>query len=259
MAVAWALEKAGVFTLGCPDLLVVTDHQPLTCILGDKSLEDIPNPRLVRLKEKTLRYKFTIQHCPGKWNRGPDAFSRTDLTVGELWCVDGDEFDEEIQVQELAAVHQAVDIPGPGEEGKGILLCPYAAGPGEAGFCNAINEPVMDIPEVVRLGMLDQEYRAVLAAVKSGFPASVDLCSPVLERYYKDRERLSVVAEDDAEVVVFTDSDGNRRLLIPRALRTRIKQVLHADHRRDLTRTKMKANQHVFWPEPEFIEKWIDP
>ena len=76
LGIAWALDKARMFTLGCEDLLVSTDHQPLVAILGNKKLEDIPNPRLVRLKEKTLRYRFTIKHTPGKYNRGADAFSR---------------------------------------------------------------------------------------------------------------------------------------------------------------------------------------
>ena len=28
------------------------------------------------MKEKTFRYQFSIQFCPGKWHRGPDAVSR---------------------------------------------------------------------------------------------------------------------------------------------------------------------------------------
>ena len=37
-----------VFTLGCNDLVVVVDHQPLTTILGDKALDEITNTRLFR-------------------------------------------------------------------------------------------------------------------------------------------------------------------------------------------------------------------
>ena len=46
MGVVWSLDKAKMFTLGCHDLLVMVDHQPLIAILGDRSLTDIPNPRL---------------------------------------------------------------------------------------------------------------------------------------------------------------------------------------------------------------------
>ena len=44
-----SLEKARMFTLGCPDLLVTVDHQSLIPILGYRSLADIPNTRLYRL------------------------------------------------------------------------------------------------------------------------------------------------------------------------------------------------------------------
>ena len=46
LGVVWLLEKARMFTLGCPNLLVTVDHEPLISILGDKGLADIPNPRL---------------------------------------------------------------------------------------------------------------------------------------------------------------------------------------------------------------------
>ena len=44
--VLWSVEKARIFALGYSNLLVTVDHQPLISILGDKSLVDIPNPRL---------------------------------------------------------------------------------------------------------------------------------------------------------------------------------------------------------------------
>lgn len=53
-AVADALNKARYFVLGCENLIIAVDHKPLLKILGDRSLEDIPNSRLRNLKEKTL-------------------------------------------------------------------------------------------------------------------------------------------------------------------------------------------------------------
>ena len=61
--------------MGCLNLIVVTDHEPLKGLFRDRDLSKIPNPRLFRLKEKTLRYRFTIQHCPGKWHKASDAVS----------------------------------------------------------------------------------------------------------------------------------------------------------------------------------------
>ena len=76
LAVAYALEKCKMFVLGCPDLIIATDHQPLLNILNDRALETIHNPRLSMLKEKTLRYSFKVVHVPGKLNSGPDFASR---------------------------------------------------------------------------------------------------------------------------------------------------------------------------------------
>ena len=46
LAAAWALEKTKYFILGAPSLFLAVDHKPLLKILGDKSLQDIHNPRL---------------------------------------------------------------------------------------------------------------------------------------------------------------------------------------------------------------------
>jgi len=58
LAVTDALDKARYFVLGCSDLTVAVDHKPLLKIFGDRSLEDVPNTRLRKLKEKTLRYRY---------------------------------------------------------------------------------------------------------------------------------------------------------------------------------------------------------
>ena len=42
-AVADALDKARFFVLGCDNLTIAVDHKPLLKVLGDRSLEDIPN------------------------------------------------------------------------------------------------------------------------------------------------------------------------------------------------------------------------
>ena len=49
-----ALDKTRHFVLGCTNLVIAADHKPLLKILGDRSLDQISNPRLRNLKEKTL-------------------------------------------------------------------------------------------------------------------------------------------------------------------------------------------------------------
>ena len=39
-------------------------------------LVDIKNPRILNLKQKTLRWRFTMEHMPGKDHHVADAMSR---------------------------------------------------------------------------------------------------------------------------------------------------------------------------------------
>ena len=84
LAVAWSLEQTLFFTLGCDDLLVVTDHKPLVKLLGDRTLDEIHNTRLFRLKQRTLPWYYQICHLPGKTNFAADAMSRNPSPSGEV-------------------------------------------------------------------------------------------------------------------------------------------------------------------------------
>ena len=76
LAIVWALQKARLFLLGCQNLEIITDHRPLVKLLSDRELKDITNPRLFRLKEKTLPYRYVIRFKPGKNNILADTLSR---------------------------------------------------------------------------------------------------------------------------------------------------------------------------------------
>ena len=76
LAIAWGLEQTRYFTQGCDNLIIVTDHKPLVKIFGDRTLDEITNCRLFRLKQRTLPWRFEIQHLPGKCNHAADATSR---------------------------------------------------------------------------------------------------------------------------------------------------------------------------------------
>lgn len=80
LAVVWCLRKARLFLLGCPQLIVTTDHRPLVKVFGDRALQDIANPRLFLLKVKTLQYKFTIKFLPESKNSAADTLSRYPAT-----------------------------------------------------------------------------------------------------------------------------------------------------------------------------------
>ena len=86
LAVAWGLEQTRYFTHGCDDLTVVTDHKPLVKLFGDRTLDEITNSRLFRLKQRTLPWRFTIQHSPGKSNHAADAASRHPSPSSNIGC-----------------------------------------------------------------------------------------------------------------------------------------------------------------------------
>ena len=62
--------------MGCDKLTVATDHKPLVKIYGDRTLDEIQNTRLFRLKQRALSWYFGTIHVPGKTNLAPDATSR---------------------------------------------------------------------------------------------------------------------------------------------------------------------------------------
>ena len=76
LAITWGLEQTKYFTMGCQKLVVATDHKPLLKIFGDRTLDEIPNTRLFRLKQRILPWYFDIIHLPGKTNLACDATSR---------------------------------------------------------------------------------------------------------------------------------------------------------------------------------------
>ena len=76
LAQANALQKTKYFTLGCPQLILGTDHMPLLGLLANRNIDSIDNPRLVCLKQKTLGWSFKVVYIPGKMLGGTDALSR---------------------------------------------------------------------------------------------------------------------------------------------------------------------------------------
>ena len=51
LAVLWAVHKAHLYLAGAQFELMV-DHRPLIPILNSKTLDDLPSPHLIHLKEK---------------------------------------------------------------------------------------------------------------------------------------------------------------------------------------------------------------
>ncbi len=56
--------------------------------MGDRTLNEILNSRLFKLKQRTLPWVFEIAHLPGKTNTAADATSRHQVNdYAELACL----------------------------------------------------------------------------------------------------------------------------------------------------------------------------
>ena len=104
-------SKKPDFLLGCPNLTIVTDHRPLTKLLGDRALTEIANPRLFRLKERTLQYRFQVKYLPGKRNTAADFLSRYPSLRSPPADTDTD-LDEDLAEAVAAAVSAAAGFEG---------------------------------------------------------------------------------------------------------------------------------------------------
>ena len=77
--------------------------------MGDKALTDVANPRLFRLKERTLQFKFTIRYLPGKKNCAADFLSRYPSMKAIPGALE-EEQDEELSVAMAVATVAALEL-----------------------------------------------------------------------------------------------------------------------------------------------------
>ena len=208
LAVCWALEKCQLFVGGLPNVEVLTDHRPLVPILNCKTLDEVANPRLQRLKLRMSQFgQITAAWVPGSQQGAADALSRNPVCPP----VEGDECGEDtsavcirsIVISELQAHH--VDIR---------------------------------LQEVQEAAAADPEYQQLVESIQTGFPTNkAELQEPV-KQYWPVRDRLSV---DDGIVLC------GCRIVIPSSLRRQTLVTLHAGHLGQ-EKTKSRARQIVYWP-----------
>lgn len=215
LAVAYALQKTRYYIQGCKQLIVATDHRPLLKIFGDRSLEDITNPRLLNFKEKSLQYRFQMVYVPGKKNDGPDSMSRNPSDV--LPTHPDDALLSTIRVNE--------------EDPEGD--------PAAIAITSAIDQiQAVSVERVAHETSRDPSLQNLIKCIQDGFPSSKELCTEDIREYFRHRDDLSIC---DGVVLYKT------RVLIPCSLRKEILECLHAAHQ-GVQGMKARAAQTVFWP-----------
>ena len=201
LAITWAVRKCHIYLAGMPEFRLITDHRPLVPILNTKSLVEIENPRLQRLREKLMPYSFTAVWKAGKMHQLPDALSRAP--------VDHPSSEDEETEHEVA--HQT----------RSVLL---------AYISNASNEnddggnpPVQDaiLDKIRDAARTDETYQKLTEVVLHGFPDHKTDLPDEVRPYWSVRERLSI---DDGLLVC------GARLVIPHSLRREVLDRLHDSH-----------------------------
>lgn len=218
LAIAWGLEHSRMFTLGCSDLLISTDHKPLLGIFKDRDLHTIKNPRIQNFKESTLAWRFEIAYNPGKWHKGPDAVSRqpSPLLAVTLQTAASTENTDKIE-----------DMPGE----ERIL---------SAGLTNLYNaaSSAVSLEDIRTEGQRDQVYSTLIKTIQEGFPSSKAKLDSQLREFWEVRERL--FTQDN---VVYLD----QRVVIPSKLRKLILESLHSANQ-GVSGMRRRANATVYWP-----------
>ena len=158
LAAVFGLEKCRMYTLGCPNLILVVDHQPLTGILNDRSLDSIENPRLLKLKEKTLKYDFKVTYVPGssKAIRAADTLSR--------YPTGGDNDADHDDQPSVAFANQ---------------------------LANGIDSVTWE--QVKEAASTDEECSSLTSYVVNGFPQNKADLPPLLQKYWSMKDDLHVI------------------------------------------------------------------
>ena len=217
-AVVWGLKKSRLFLLGCPNFTLVTDHRPLVKLFGDRELKGIENPRLFRLKEKTLQFRFSVKYISGKKNIAADALSRYPSVCNSIDDTDLAEA-EEIEAQAAACVIASAYV---------------------------IDDDVIvvDSSDVEKAAANDSDYQLLLQCVREdAWPVSRNKVRPELKPFFQVRERLGTIGN----TVTYAFDEGHIRLVVPGNLRDRVARCLHSGHQ-GIDSMLRRARQAVYWP-----------
>ena len=241
-----ALQKKKYFTLGCPHLILGTDHMPLLGLLSNRNLDSIDNPRLVRLKQKTLGWQFTVVYIPGKKLGGTDALSRYGVrhcpqTVGEI--------SSQPSVQSSVRADDSTDQPSVRQHLIGLLASATLMSltspiptllDTDTHFLGSLSTEVRPVTweEIKQMTSRDAGLQSLSKLVQTSFPDNRKDLPPELQQYWTSRTGLTV----HDGVVLYND-----RPVIPPSARARVLQVLHSAHQ-GVTGMSLRAEQAVYWP-----------
>lgn len=242
LAVADALDKVRLFVLGCSNLIIAVDHKPLLKVFGARSLEEITNARIRNLKEKTLRYRFSMVHIPGVRHKAADAVSRHPT---------GTKKPEMLVLPDDVAAAGDLPVPFPLEPAGHSFLTGIRCSEPSTRTCSlniddqlassassALNTMAVTWERVKLATTGDGDMIQLINIIENGFPEFRHELPPALREYYQFRDHLYTVDG----VILYKN-----RIVMPPPLRHHILTVLHSAHQ-GVTSMTARADSTVFWP-----------
>ena len=214
---------------------MAVDHKPLLKVFGDRCLDDIPNPRLRNLKEKTLRYRFKVVHVPGIRHSAADAISRHPVGVPT-----------QLDLPDDVATTTSQTQPPPTPTLPHPFIAAIRTPRSETETCthNAPSSPSAEVIQSITWDMVrvatssDPTMVKLLETIEEGFPETRKTLPPELQQYHQFRDGLTSFDG----VVLYRD-----RVVIPPALRSQVLHALHSAHQ-GVTQMCSRAESSFFWP-----------
>ena len=271
MAAAYGLEKCKFFVLGLPDLILCLDHAPLLATFGSQDLADIPNPRLLNFKIKSLRFRFKVCHIPGKKHVTADTLSRRSdhpppptpkpdqhlsitSNVSDLYAeslgppdwVSGPAAIATLLMLEVGPDHDSVQLEALIQGyGMASLAALYTDGfssinSNKCTMC-PLSHSDMAIISWDRLEaacLSSPVYRTLHHTVSAGAPDAIEEWDDKIKPFHQHRQSLVVAGP----VVLLHD-----RPVIPQPLRQEVLEHLHSGHA-GVSTMFARASSTLYWP-----------
>ena len=204
---AWAIRKCRKF-LTDVKFKVYTDHRPLVSICNKRRLDEVENRRLLNCLLKIVDFNFEVVWVPGSTNTTADCLSRSPV------C-DPDAEDADF-VGTVSAMMSSARADAEEEAG-----------------CSVRMEALKQVADE------DFEYQLLMQQIRMGFPDHKRQLELLLHPYWNVHNDLMI--SDDGFVLMGT------RLVIPKGMRKRVLDDLHASHR-GIEGTQQRARLVVYWP-----------